>query len=232
MGTNGGNVEDASAVQNELCRRANVGCGASPTRGWLNFDSSLTVRLARYPFLLRLLDAFGLIANEQLAFASIIQQTGIQFGNVSSRLPLDSGSVDVVYSSHMLEHLSRAEAKVALAEFNRVLEPGGVLRLVVPDIRRMIDTYLASGDADQLVSHTQLAWEHPRTVTGRLRALLVGDRGHRWMYDGPSLVGLVEGAGFVDVVELPPGSTTISNPGQLDLHERSDESIYVEAHRE
>lgn len=47
-------------------------------------------------------------------------------------LPLVSGSVDVVISNYCLHHLSREEKLVALAEFHRVLRPGG--RLVLADM--------------------------------------------------------------------------------------------------
>src|SRR6185312_11993837 len=42
---------------------------------------------------------------------------------------------------------------------------------------------------------------------------------------------LLAGAGFADGVILPPGSTKITDPGQLDLHERAAESVYTEAVR-
>lgn len=49
--------------------------------------------------------------------------------------PLDypDGSVAEVYASHVLEHLSRADAQAAVAEWKRVLAPGGRLRIAVPD---------------------------------------------------------------------------------------------------
>jgi hypothetical protein len=60
---------------------------------------------------------------------------------------------------------------------------------------------------------------------------LVGFRGHRWMYDKVSLRKLVEEAGFEDIEVLEPGETRIPDPGQLDLREREEGSIYLEARR-
>lgn len=209
----------------------NIGCGATPTEGWCNFDNSLTVRIANHSILLWALAKFGLIAKDQRAFALAVRRAGIQFADATRHLPLPDESVCVIYSSHMLEHLGQADARVALAEFRRVLKPGGVLRLAVPDIRQIVETYLASGDADQLMAKSLLGRERPRGIAGYFRASLIGDRSHRWMYDGPSLIRLVESIGFVDAVELAAGRTTISSPGRLDLHERADESVYIEAHR-
>ncbi len=51
------------------------------------------------------------------------------------------------------------------------------------------------------------------------------------MYDGDSLAKLVLEAGFADVLVVPAGSTRITDPGKLDLAERAEESVYVEALR-
>ena len=49
------------------------------------------------------------------------------------RLPMADDSVKLVYSSHCLEHLDDASGAAVLAEAFRVLEPGGLIRLVLPD---------------------------------------------------------------------------------------------------
>jgi predicted SAM-dependent methyltransferase len=59
------------------------------------------------------------------------------------KLPLEDGTVSTIYSSHSLEHLPFHRAKLALAEWARVLKPGGKLFLAVPDLevicQKMID---------------------------------------------------------------------------------------------
>ena len=57
-------------------------------------------------------------------------------------LPFDSGTVDAIYHSHVLEHLDRDDAKTFLKENARVLKPGGVLRVVVPDLEVVVTHYL------------------------------------------------------------------------------------------
>ena len=57
-------------------------------------------------------------------------------------LPLPAGRCEVVYHSHVLEHFDRAEADRFLAECHRVLAPGGVLRVVVPDLEQKARLYL------------------------------------------------------------------------------------------
>lgn len=46
----------------------------------------------------------------------------------------DIGPFDTVYTSHALEHLSPPDVPRALAGFHRVLKPGGLLTIIVPDI--------------------------------------------------------------------------------------------------
>lgn len=62
--------------------------------------------------------------------------------NVLNGLPFASDSVDAVYHSHVLEHLGRDDAKALLHECFRVLKPGGILRVVVPDLEGIARAYL------------------------------------------------------------------------------------------
>ena len=59
-------------------------------------------------------------------------------------------SVDLIYCSHLLEHYGRREFHEPLAEWLRVLKPGGVLRLSVPDFAACAKLYHEDGLADGL----------------------------------------------------------------------------------
>lgn len=212
--------------------RVNIGCGATPTPGWANFDNSPTVWLARHPTLLKILSGAGLMADHQLEFARVVREQEISRADATRKIPLPDRSAAAVYSSHMFEHLDRAEAASFLAEVQRVLAPGGVLRLAVPDLWRLARRYVEeTRSADEFVASTYLANEKPRGALGRLKYAVVGARHHHWMYDAASLQHVLEAAGFCNVAEMPPGVTTIPDPGELNLREREDETIYVEAHR-
>src|SRR5690606_28178644 len=62
--------------------------------------------------------------------------------DVRKGLPFPSSSFDVVYHSHLLEHLRRQEAAHFMRECFRVLKPGGIMRVVVPDLERICRSYL------------------------------------------------------------------------------------------
>jgi predicted SAM-dependent methyltransferase len=210
--------------------RVNVGCGPFPTPGWVNVDNSPSVVLARLPAALSsALAGVGILKPQHLQAIDVARRERIVRAS-ATRLPLDTGSVDVVYSCHMLEHLDRSEARQFLSESRRVIRRGGRLRLVVPDLDFHVESYKRSGDADGFFEELMVT-RSPSQGLQKVADSLVGFRGHRWMYDGASLKKLVEEAGFEDVEILEPGETRISDPGPLDLREREEGSIYLEGRR-
>jgi predicted SAM-dependent methyltransferase len=62
-------------------------------------------------------------------------------------IPLPDGHCEAVYHSHVLEHLPPAEGAAMLAECYRVTRPGGIVRVVVPDLERIARDYLVALDA-------------------------------------------------------------------------------------
>src|SRR5260370_30211578 len=141
--------------------KVNVGCGASPTPGWLNFDNSLSVRIAGHPGISAALAAAHLMNPHSASLMRMTQAGTVRFANAAARIPCASGSVSALYSSHMIEHLDRAGARAFLAEAKRVLRPGGVLRLAAPDLARLVRGYVASGDADDFVARSHMGLDRP-----------------------------------------------------------------------
>ncbi len=209
--------------------RINIGCGMTPTPGWTNYDNSISVHLARFPLAGRILRGVGFLNAQQSDFTDFCHKHDIRWAHAVRHIPESASSVDIVYSSHMFEHLDRTEAETFLAEVMRVLRPGGTLRLVLPDLRVRVDAYLSSGDGDRFVASLDICQGRPRTLKDRLQAAILGHRGHLWMYDEQSLSGILAKAGFVEVRPCKPGETTIRDPGSLSLREREGRSIYVEA---
>jgi predicted SAM-dependent methyltransferase len=170
----------------------------------------------------------GLLDAAQWTNIQFCQTHEVLWGDCT-HIPLPDASVEVLYSSHMLEHLDRDEAARFLSEARRVLAPGGILRLAVPDLALLVREYMETGNANVLLERMHVSSARPRTVAGRLRFLLVGQRNHLWMYDARSLTQLLSAAGFENVHVTAAGSTSIAAPGALNLHERESESLYIEA---
>ena len=66
--------------------------------------------------------------------------------DLSTGVPLPDASCDVVYHSHVLEHLKRPDAQFFMGECFRVLKPGGILRVAVPDLEQACRQYLLTLD--------------------------------------------------------------------------------------
>lgn len=208
----------------------NVGCGATPTAGAVNFDNSFSVRLARAPLIAGLLRALRLIDADQAQYVQFCRAHAIDYGDCR-RLPLPGGCADVLYASHILEHLSRPQAAQFLREALRILKPDGVLRIAVPDMRLLVERYLDDGDCDRLIAASLLVDEGQDRPAARCKQAIFGARGHRWMYDAGSLTALLVKNGFAGVRILSAGQTTIPMETGIDYAERAEESVYVECKR-
>jgi predicted SAM-dependent methyltransferase len=125
-----------------------------------------------------------------------------EYGDIVRGLPLAPSSCDVVYSSHVLEHLSLSGLRVALQNVLSILKPGGTFRLVVPDLESAVKKYLASEEEDRAIKFlvgTSLGKQaRGRTMIARLREL-IGNSGHLWMWDYRGLAAELKKAGFVEI---------------------------------
>lgn len=169
-----------------------IGAGLDGPAEWLNVDASPTLRLQRLPVAGRWLRNVT-----KPRFSSTIA-----YGDVVRGLPLSARSVDIVYSSHVLEHLALDDFRTALVEIHRVLRPGGVFRSVLPDLGHEVQRYLRSEAPDrasEFMRSTLLGLERrERGLMGALRGWL-GNSQHLWMWDYRSMEHRLAQAGFVDI---------------------------------
>jgi predicted SAM-dependent methyltransferase len=66
-------------------------------------------------------------------------------------LPFDRGSFDLVYASHVLEHTHRFAVVATLSHWRSLLNPGGILRLAVPDFAAVVQWYNRTGNLDDVM---------------------------------------------------------------------------------
>ncbi|MFN3930132.1 MAG: class I SAM-dependent methyltransferase [Brevundimonas sp.] len=170
------------------------GAGWDAAPGWINFDSSPSLWLERLPLI------GGLLKMNAERFPA-----GIRFGDITRGLPVPNASAKAVYASHVLEHLSYADALKAVRNTRDLLKTGGVFRVIVPDLKVRVDRYMAASDsgdpeaASRLMRETLLGRESRATTPiGYLRAL-IGNSEHLWMWDEASLRRVLEEAGFVEI---------------------------------
>jgi len=79
--------------------------------------------------------------------------------DLSTGIPLPNASCEVVYHSHVLEHLKRSDAQFFMRECFRVLKPGGILRVAVPDLEQVCRQYLLTLD-QALAKETYAAYDY------------------------------------------------------------------------
>lgn len=108
-------------------------------------------------------------------------------------LPYDAGVVDLIFLSHVLEHFDYADGLKLLRECRRVLKPDGLIRIAVPDARRLMLAYLdgAIGQFSQITASDEA---DPVAMLNEL--LYSGD--HKAIYDESALLKTLERAGFED----------------------------------
>jgi predicted SAM-dependent methyltransferase len=64
---------------------------------------------------------------------------------------IESNSIELIYSSHVLEHFKRARLPDVLKEWNRILKPGGILRIAVPDFEGIVRVYQKYQDLNLII---------------------------------------------------------------------------------
>lgn len=115
--------------------------------------------------------------------------------DVRRGLPFADGSVTGVFSEHFLEHLSQGDGLFFLRECRRVLKPGGVVRIAMPDLDAIVRRYGQEdwrGDGDMF----QMGFEW---VQNRCEMLNIAMRewGHQWVYNEEELLRAGRMAGLV-----------------------------------
>jgi predicted SAM-dependent methyltransferase len=208
--------------------RVNFGCGMTPTEGWVNYDNSFAIKLANSSFLYFLAKSLRILSVAQIENVEWNKKHKIYFADATKKIPLRDNSVECLYTSHMLEHISREGVIVFLKEVMRLLEVDGVFRVAVPDLRIAINNYLSEEDADSFMKGIHVEAQPISKLIDKFRLFVTGYRHHQWMYDGKSLSILMKNSGFRNVRVYKKGQTSIKNPKGLNLFERSEESVYVE----
>ncbi|MGV3723054.1 MAG: class I SAM-dependent methyltransferase [Actinomycetota bacterium] len=143
--------------------------------------------------------------------------------NLDRSLPFADCTVDAIFHEHVLEHLELDRGLAMVRECFRVLKPGGLLRIGVPDARKYIESYCES-------SHSFLRSVRP----GRPTPLLAlqeefYSHGHRTMYDFETIELVGRAAGFHRVTQRNAGDSTLS-PCPDSAHRDAD-TLYVEMER-
>lgn len=147
----------------------NVGAGRHVLDGFVNVDVQRSPKAARDP------DVFA----------------------DCKSIPLPDECADELMAIHLFEHLYYWEAPVALAEWRRLLKPGGLLILEMPDVKKCAANLVRLVDGDDVKSIDSMAmwglYGDPNTSDPWMN--------HRWGWTPKTLKGLLKRSGFGQFAE-------------------------------
>jgi len=230
----------------------NLACGSLTDWTWNNLDFSPYATLRHHSWLAAALYRIGLLSLQRWHRLEEIDPDIIRW-NLANGIPFPDNSFDVVYHSHFLEHIDPPSARKFLLECHRVLKPGGTLRVVVPDLELLVNTYceaikqIQRGEItaqaahqcaiyrlfDQMVRNGTSGAKEQKPWVRRIERLIRGSAStcgetHRWMYDQYSLGRLLGEIGFEQVTVCGPKLGLEFDP---DGRASKPNSLYLEAKR-
>jgi SAM-dependent methyltransferase len=256
-----GGAKSAASSRERLDGRPliiNLGCGVKTSDLCVNVDFSIYVILKQNRWLLPFVAP--IIGRDRVERINGMRGTTICH-NLKKGIPFPSNSADAVYHSHLMEHIDRDGVLGFQKEIFRVLKPGGIQRVCVPDLERLIGDYNKSLAADDVtreasVRHdASIAAIFEQTVRrssagakGRtgfqawLENLVLGDaraRGetHQWMWDRVNIRALLLDAGFTDISVRSCATSEIEGWERANLERTNDgreykpESMYIECRK-
>jgi hypothetical protein len=243
-------VNDGTA-RRDVSLRLNLGCGRTTNEEFVNIDFNFFLRLGRIPGVKSILTRFG------ISYPNLDQ---VMIHDLRKGIPFAAETVDIVYHSHLLEHIDYEQVNMFLEEIQRVLKVGGIQRLVIPDlelhilqIQKDIRIYEESGFyngaalnihnlLEQSVRKKPAAILQLSPIFQRIAIWLFGDaqsRGetHQMMYTRAAVHEILEKNGFVNITFLSPEVSQIPNWNLMNLDlsptglELHKGSVYVECQK-
>ena len=226
--------------------KLNIGCGYLNTpEDWVNIDNSFSARIAKHPLVKKIMYKIKILPKR---LYELPWPDNIMVCDLRKRLPFEDSTVKYIYTSHLLEHLTRNEAEFLLKECHRVLRNEGVIRIIVPDIQADTENYIGrmkqikaesiDSDivpADEFLERLGLFDDagdaDPLWV--RFARILQGNKNiHKWMYDYYSLSLKLKQCGFTKIVQKKYLDSQIEEVNRLDNPDRFKGCLCVEANKE
>lgn len=158
--------------------------------------------------------------------ADIYPQNGAYFLDAAERLPFPSDSLSTIHCEHFLEHLEFEDALSCLTELHRTLKPGGLLRLIVPDLNVYCQAYVLKNQAffDELRylgGSSQPLDTHAKVLNQMFRM----GGAHHFAWDEDTLTLELRKIGFNKVARSSSADNTTGIDAQDDW--RTTESLYL-----
>ena len=115
-------------------------------------------------------------------------------------LPFGNGTVEEVYTYHMLEHVTEFDGQRSIREWFRVLQSGGRVEIHVPDLDGHVRQYLASGNT-RVIGHTHIT-NRRHALQGFYGWQVYPEDVHKWGYNFETLSETLAAVGFQRIRRL------------------------------
>ncbi len=210
-------------IKMNRCQYLQYGCGWSAPKKWRNFDASPTLRFERLPLI------GHLYTKNESRFPK-----NVEYGDIVKGLPVSAESCKGVYCSHILEHLSLNDFRVALRNTKEILRPSGIFRLVLPDLEYLAKRYIdnpSNEAALEFMKETALGHESRARGIKGLISLWFGNSQHLWMWDYRSIKFELENAGFGNVRKASFGDSPDPMFGIVEENGRWENCLGVECRK-
>lgn len=146
--------------------------------------------------------------------------------DIRAGLPIPDATIDYAVSIHALPEVPYPDLPPVLAELRRVLKPGGVLRLGLPNLENAFEAY-RRGERDYFL----IPDEEMRTLGGKMIAQLIWYGYSRTLFVPEFVEELLRRAQFSAIHHVSIGTTAGPFPDIVELDDRPRESFFVEAVR-
>ena len=194
--------------------KLNLGCGRNPLAGWTNIDGGDGKR-------------YGAPEDDVVVKLDIF----------SALAEIPSDSVGYITSEQFFEHFDRHEGHRLLGEWCRVLRPGGVVRILTPDLEKEVLIYLNKLEGlDWDATVLPHRYRHIRETSDPYGKLIEGEKympsmllnngmhmdGHKYLYDFETIKHSMELAGLTQVTRVAYGESEHDALRGIDKHDGGD----------
>ena len=146
--------------------------------------------------------------------------------DISRALPFPDESFDGAFCEHVLEHFSLDNAIKISREIKRILRPGGVFRVIVPNAEYVVRMYLEK--PRELIAYRGSA-DAGETAMEVVNSFFRQRYEHQFLYDWMTMEKMLINAGFDKVSRVQFGVSVHLQAIALDDAKYELESLYVEA---
>jgi predicted SAM-dependent methyltransferase len=138
--------------------------------------------------------------------------------NAKRRMPFKSKSFDFIFSEHFIEHLEKGNGLKFLNDCYRILKDNGIIRIVSPDLEKIIDIYY---DRNQYVKRQTLMEAYGKGTQLQPCELFndyMHEWGHKFIYDKQMIASALASIGFVEITFCDYKKSNHSELRDLEKH--------------